>query len=355
MTAHIRSTRLLVGAAVAALIAPLMAVMFTAAPASSAGPRPHEVYMYKVEKHVDLSGEYPDNYLHDHLYCNDGDIALDGMWRVSHVDQENPQLDVYGDARDVVVQASYSDQSNPSKWHYEIENYADGNAQLKLYLTCIRKQTEERAGHKHSVKLGSYHVVEKTHVPAGWHYWNDVANRCDDGYYAVAPGFHFRGDLDETWFHEDNRIVGSWPLDSGKGWQWRFHVGKNEAQVDLSFRCLATEVVPYGAGKKHTHKLPMMWRPNSDSGGHYEHVDHGWNEYRYSCDDGHDGAFFQDYKAMVGAFWIHGYHYNWFLGMEPRPKTRAYWFWHESGDDRVSLGTLCIKSRTGKQIKPTLS
>ena len=85
MTARNRSRPFLVGAAIVALLAPLAAVLSLSSPASAAvGPRPHEVYMYKVEKHVDLSGEYPDNYLHDHLNCNDpGDIALDGMWRVT--------------------------------------------------------------------------------------------------------------------------------------------------------------------------------------------------------------------------------------------------------------------------------
>ena len=149
---------------------------------------------------------------------------------------------------------------------------------------------------------------------------------------------------------------GSWPTTGGRGWQWQFIVGHADTQIDVAFRCLATEVSPYGAPKKHTHKLPMTWRPNADSGGYYQHIGHGWNEYQYSCDDdsNHDGAFYQDYKAMVGAFWIHDPHHVWYLGMEPRPKTRASWFWHESGSDLVSLGALCIKSRTGKQIKPTL-
>ena len=58
------------------------------------------------------------------------------------------------------------------------------------------------------------------------------------------------------------------------------------------------------------------------------------------------------YKAMVGAFWINDPHYVWFMGMDPRPKQRSYKFWREpGGDSGVYLAALCIKVRTGKQIK----
>lgn len=57
--------------------------------------------MYKVEAHVDPSGEFPDNSLHTHLSCDVRDYALDGMRRVDHVDQANPDLGIVGDERDV--------------------------------------------------------------------------------------------------------------------------------------------------------------------------------------------------------------------------------------------------------------
>ena len=110
MTARNRSRPFLVGAAIVALLAPLAAVLSLSSPASAAvGPRPHEVYMYKVEKHVDLSGEYPDNYLHEHLYCNDRRLRPRRHVARDHVDQANPQLNTYGDERDVVFYASYGD------------------------------------------------------------------------------------------------------------------------------------------------------------------------------------------------------------------------------------------------------
>ena len=105
------------------------------------------VYMYKVEKHVDLSGEFPDQNLHEHVYCNPGDIALDGMWRVDHVDQASPP-DTYGDERDVSVLASYGDDIDRTKWHFRMTNFADGDAQIKLFATCIRGTVEQAYGHR---------------------------------------------------------------------------------------------------------------------------------------------------------------------------------------------------------------
>src|SRR5947209_20587848 len=69
----------------------------------------HFLHMYKVEKQVDLEGEFPGNTFHDHLFCDAGDYAVDGMWQVAHVDQANPQLGEFGDERKVEITRSYRD------------------------------------------------------------------------------------------------------------------------------------------------------------------------------------------------------------------------------------------------------
>lgn len=351
MTARTRSRKFLVGSAVLALLAPLAIVLGLTTSASAAvGPRPHEVYMYKVEKHVDLSGEYPDNYLHEHLYCNPGDIALDGMWRVDHVDFANPQLDMHGDERDVVFHASYGDPSDLSQWHYRMENFADGNAQVKLFLTCIRKQTEQTAGHKHNIQVRSLAYWPYANGHMSDNYWNQNS-ACNSDEYAVAPGYQF---VDE----DRQRMIGSYPSPDLRGWQWAFEVDDshhpNAVRVNLYLRCIKGYVWN-GGSPSHSHQLPMKWRTNT--GNQYFGYDDytpedGIQENRLSCDDGHDGAFYQDYKAMVGAFWLYDWHHQWYLGMDPRPKTRAYKFWDEGGGGHVLLNIFCIKSRTGKQIRP---
>ncbi len=164
MTTRDRSRTLLVGAAVAALLAPLAIVAAMASPASAAQMKQHEVYMYKVEKHVDLVGEYPEGNLHEHLYCNPGDIALDGMWRVDNVEQANPP-ETNGDERDVYFTASYGDAADRRMWHFRARNYADGIAQIKLFVTCIRGNVEQAFLHSHQVRVSAQAPSTTTRWP----------------------------------------------------------------------------------------------------------------------------------------------------------------------------------------------
>lgn len=346
MTAHRRSRTFLVGAAVAALLAPLAIVLGLTTSASAAvGPRPHEVYMYKVEKQVDLSGEWPDNYLHDHLYCNPGDIALDGMWRVDHVDQVNPDADnFYGDERDVVVYASYGDDIDRSKWHFRMENYADGNAQVKLFLTCIRGTVEQAFGHTHDVLITNRIDFSHGSMPAGPQEW-DHNNPCPVGYWAVAPGFNAPND-------DYVKIFRSYPTSSFRGWHWAFLVDHAHTDINVYVRCLNEKVRTYGSHPSwHSHKLQIDWVPNF--GGHPFNlsVSHDKSEKQLSCDTYNPK--YHDYKAMVGGFYIDDPHHVWFLGMDPRPKTRAYsFYWDGSGSSHGYLGVLCIRARTSQQIRP---
>lgn len=358
MTARTRSRTFLVGAAVAALTAPLLLVAAVVAPANAAGnvgPRMHEVYMYKVEQHVDLSGEYPDNYLHTHLYCDPGDWALDGMWRIDHVDQFNPSdydpddpdAGVYNDERDVVVYASYPDDTNRREWHFRLENLAQGNAQVKLFLTCIRERTESSANHRHDVLL-SQRYTDAAHParPAGANQV-DFDGDCGAGYFAVAPGFNFTSDT-------PNHIYRSWPTSSGRVWSWGFTTDVADPPLEVYVRCLSKRVSEeFGSGAfKHTHKLPMVFRPGYGGGPLVGVSPHQTPvERRYDCDQGNGD--YHAYKAMVGAFHINDPFHVWFYGMDPRPKQRAFKFWWDGGGtNTVYLGAHCIRSRTGKQIKP---
>ena len=129
------SVRLLLGA----LLAFVAGAMLLPA-ASQAAPN-HFLKIYKVEVQVDLDGG---EYAHEHVYCNPGDYAIDGMWRVDNVDQANPQIGIFGDLRDVSVSRSYSDLQqggDPAKWHFEMTNHADGRAQLKIFSTCLGSKT----------------------------------------------------------------------------------------------------------------------------------------------------------------------------------------------------------------------
>jgi hypothetical protein len=357
MTARTRSRTFLVGAAVAALAAPLAAIALSA-PAEAkgnVGPRKHEVTMYKVEKHVDLSGEYPDNYVSTSLSCSTGDIVLDGMWRVDHVDQVNtsdvdpddPSSSFYGDERDVVVYASYPDSVDSRKWNFRLEDVSEGNAQVKLFVTCIKGATEATANHKHGIEVsGVFSNPTSDNFGVG-HNPLDFGSSCAPGYFAVAPGFNFVDD-------DDNRLFRSWPTSTFRGWQWAFTVAAPHPNVDVYLKCINKKVVQAlgpGASKKHSHKIPMAFKPGYAGFATSVWGPHAAIERTYSCDQ--DDSRYHAYKAMVGGFWIDDPDHTWFLGMDPRPKSRAYRFWYDNaGSNSVYLGALCIKSRTDKQIKP---
>ena len=360
MTARNRYRRILVGSAVAALLAPLALVAAFASPASAAPGKPHEVYIYKVEKHVDMSGEFPDQYLHDHVFCNPGDIALDGMWRVDHVDQANPPF-TQGDERDVYFTASYGDDADRTKWHFRAHNYADGDAQIKLWVTCIRGTVEQAHGHTHSVQVSSRHD-DAAHTSLGADVEPVITNsydhlfQCGPGEIAVAPGFNFThlgpqisgGDDDDFRV----RLAGSWPTATYRGWHWDFLVEDSGVNVTLYLRCLSIKTSAAGA-PSHAHNLEWAFRPNGFGGSSQLLSVVGTQERRINCDDGADGKFFQDYKAAVAGFRIHDPWHTWFLGMDPRPKQRAYKFWWDGTSfNDVNLGAICIRARTSKQVAP---
>lgn len=345
MTARTRSRSWTVGAAVAALLAPLALVVAVATPANATGQF-HEISMYKVEKHVDISGDYPHKNMHEHVYCYNNDYALDGMWRVDNVEQANPP-ETFGDERDVYFTASYNDPADTTEWHFRAVNMADGLAQIKLFATCIKQRTDNQHLHDHAIRVSSQYNDPRVGIPAGT-YAADHSTQCAADEYAVAPGFQLTSHGPD--FDARIRLFRSWPTTDFRSWHWAFVV--DDAPVDIRFthRCIRFTT---GAANGHAHQVPMTWRPAGYGGDFRTLVVNKTQEIRLNCDDGPNGQNFQLYKAMVGAFWINDPFYVWFLGMDPRPKQRSYKFWREpGGDSGVYLAALCIKVRTGKQIKP---
>ncbi|MBB3045690.1 hypothetical protein [Nocardioides soli] len=365
MTARTRSRTFLVGAAAAALAAPLAAVVSLAGPAQASGNRPHELTMYKVEQFVTLEGEYPDNTARVDLRCNPGDHVVDGMWKIDAVDDVNPSAGIdYGDERDVVFTSSYSLDSRT--WRFQMENRADGRAQVKLFVTCLGGRTQKQYGHRHRVRVSN--PVKKTvdwtanglrmssnqarmgygnsatehsyfgtewgsaasyATPGGW------SMTCASGEVAVAPGYDFT--------HGSGRLFINWPSANSRGWLWGFVVN-DAATVDVSFRCLRVKTDRGGPHPRHVHKVSASWWPNGHQGSlRHLPASPAWEE-QQSCDS--------QAKALVGAFWIQHPEYSWYLGMDPRIKTRAYKFWHTAGPDVAWVSTLCVGDRTGKQLRP---
>ena len=290
----------------AGLVATIVALM---APAWASAEDQHLLKQYKVERHLDLNAGQS---IDEHVSCEPGDYALDGMWRVDSVDQDQtpPLTD---DLRSVHFRASYGDGDNPGKWHFDVTNEAGGRAQLKLFLTCLGSQTEPN-DHRHGIGIGPRLSSPASHAGgiAGFNH----ATTCASGQIAVAPGFKTTSGR--------VRIRGQYP--SGpevRRWFWEFDF-EGAGSVDLRQRCLGLYTGRYAG---HYHKIKRSFRPAFYPGGERLIPPSSVKEEEVSCDD--------LAKGMMGAWYIKpGDHpHGWYLGMDPRLKTRAFKFQNTSTTD----------------------
>ena len=264
------------------------------------------------------------------------------MWRVDHVDQAQPP-DSFGDERNVTMAGSYGDVSDVSKLTLSArQNFADGDAQIKLFLTCIRGQVDPAFGHAHNLVISAQKSVTQSSMPAG-SATVAMSPGCDVSALPVAPWVQL------LVARAGSRIYRSWPSTDLRSWQWAFQVNVANLDVTTTLRCLDFATTQGGAGS-HVHKLFSAFRPVGSAGDHQYLDVSGMQERRINCDDGADGVLL-GLQGHGGAFWIDDYTHAWFLGMDPRPKQRSYKFWWDgSGSNNVWLGAQCIRARTGKQV-----
>ncbi len=366
-------SRFRIAAAVGALIAPLALVTAAVGPADAAVKKhKHDVSIYKVEKWVKLKGvatSSPESPVFDGaLSCNAGDHALDGMWLVQHVDRfEPPYVDPtdpdddpdfppigdptppaggFNDERDVFAWWSYPETGagNGAKWAFKLENFAQGDAQVKLFVTCVKGQTAHAHGHSHAVRVSEAVARTTDHVPAAGRRviaWGGTGCDATKAYFA-APGFKITNGAKP-------RLVASFPWRDGthEKWKWEFDAPA-DAQINIYGKCIERRVDPASG---HRHAIVMRHLPTYE--GHRVSISPAADPKTasYSCDQ-HNPAN-HGHKAAIGWFWIEDAHEHWFLGMEPQPKTRVFSFWNTSGGHReVALGAFCVNSRTGNPINP---
>ncbi|MBA2505367.1 MAG: hypothetical protein H0V29_05405 [Thermoleophilaceae bacterium] len=322
-----------------------MAMLALPAIAQANNGKLHDLKVYKTEQHVDLDGEFPGNYAHVHNYCRPGDQAIDGMWRIDHVDQANPQLDMFGDHRDVEVLRSYSDghqDGDEAEWHFELRNHADGRAQVKLFTVCLDLTTESAGSppHTHGLFVTPGRTQKVTLPVAGVHNFTTNGNfapaanqECPANHIVVAPGYRVNSGR--------VRLTRSMPSANGRGWQWSFLAQTAPATIQLSYYCLRLSVNSAGAGP-HSHPLHVEYEP-AGLPGQNGNLGAFRSTRQIDCKDHH--------KGIVGWFSLHNPNHQWFLGMDPRIKSRAFHFWqNEDQANGFTHGLTCLRYRTGKQV-----
>lgn len=338
-------------------------------PAAHAGAA-HLLGSYKVEKHIDIEGE-------DGTYtvsCPNNDIAIDGMWRIDNVDQDNDFVydpaptfprnaasDVLNSLEPV---AAYPDSPSVSKWLFKFVATSGGDVQGKLSLFCLPKRPTAVAGHSHdwlpSARKSS-NVDEPSGdlvipAPGANTYSNGVytptpgvsptGSDCAPGEIAIQPGFEWRtpDSYGKPWMRYPTS-TSLW-----RNYKWGFFTPTG-GTVRLYWRCLPL-LSDYNVPLGHRHKLVKTPKLTPTPVGALIKKN-SVTEVQVICGD--------QYKAAIGVwdFGYTGYVWNvpansyykrlWYLGMDPRPKSRAFKILNTDSVDIAAnpkFGALCFKTKT---------
>lgn len=316
-----KPTRWLLGTVAAA------ATTLALAPAAQATTATkHHVLTYKVEKHLTLS---EGSSISTPLSCKAGDIATDGMWRVDHVAPFNAQLadpgEVPWDETAVVVTESRS--TAVGTFAFTLTNTTSEDAQAKLFLVCLGGKTAADT-HQHAISTTAAPAAGAG--PGGPGKYEDASLQCANGEVFIAPGFRITAGTAETFR--------SSPTNTLRGWNFGFWITAPNSALTISGRCLSLTT---GTTVGHRHTLYASLRHDPT-----EHFDrgNGITEHQISCED--------DAKGLVGGYDLYHPSFDWnhfswhWLGMDPRPKTRAYRTLGTGGAGDYTL--VCFKDRTSR-------
>jgi len=311
--------RLVTGAVIALALAALPAS------ASAVTATKHHLDMYKAEQHITLP-EYDTNEYS--LSCPNGDIAADGMWRIDEVGPYNAQLADDDElpwtiADGVSVLAAYPVDN--STYKFVFQNNTSETAQLKIWVTCLGSKTAADT-HQHSLIttpiVGPNHIAG-TNLQAFPH-----ANMCDANDIVISPGFQITAGA--------ARIVGSYGSSNLRDWTWKFRVSTPGTSINVYARCLKNFTGYYGgAPKNHRHKIYAYYTTSP-----VQHFDKGNGVYEHQIECR------QDQKGLVGGFDVSGNPSWWWLGMDPRIKTRAFKTFGTSAGGSYSV--ICVNDRTSR-------
>lgn len=315
------------------LLAALLAAAVPAAGATpaQAGGRGHQLRLYKVDKHIDIAGEEDVTAIR----CRRGDILLDGMWRIDGTDRDfdyepepPPGFASTGDSHADMLRSVLpvrAEATTINRFSVAFLALGGGDISGKLFATCMRTKTNRVSGHHHSWTVGP--LVTDPPVPAATPMTAATSSACGPDELQIAPGFAWTGD-------SYGNPVKRWPASPASltRWDWRFVTDSAGGSVALSHRCLNRRTQVAGG---HRHRLTRQFRSRAET------LVRGLSTVASECG--------QIYKAALGAWDLGGFaafDELWFLGMDPRPKIRAYRLLNDDGASRTAeFGAVCIKDR----------
>jgi uncharacterized repeat protein (TIGR01451 family)/fimbrial isopeptide formation D2 family protein len=247
------------------------------------------------------------------LTCAGGATMTDGSVEVMSVDQGT------GTKADVVVGQASS--TGLGTYRFVVTNGTTGQAQVKLFGTCLASSTDTVAGHAHGITVGTLQTLGTGALAVGRHSFTlPIAS----GTRAVAPGIQV--------LSGQARLVAAEPVAGG----WKFTVEvTSPAEATLSIRALKNRTA-LGGSPAHQHALDLQHVTRTVSLAPGESVE------RVSCPTGYKGIT-ASYDLPSGVL---------LLGHEPQPINRDFRLLNTTGGTLdVLLDLECIAVRTG----PTLS
>lgn len=338
------------------LLGALFAAFALLAPANAFAS--HDLGLYRPEQQVTLDS---DEQTAD-ISCNPGDIALDGMWRVDHADQDDDDLYLTSLGRAVDVLEAYpklgfggASNGHRDTYHFLFEKNAIGRVQLKIFLVCVKQKTEAAGSpnHQHSIPIQNFTSAATTGpftTPAAT---TGSPRSCKPGLEFVStPGFQITPSTSDPAQYLGH-VRKDWPFSSAMTrWDWDIDTSQDGgATVTYYWSCVGRKL-PSAGGEKH--KLVYRYNGVQTDTINSKSI----RTVRQSC-----GA---AYKAVVSGF---DFTFNafgpnipdlnpdpsypsaphlWWLGMDPQPKSRDFKFLNgdPSNSWQVHTTAICLNYRT---------
>ncbi|GAA1159111.1 hypothetical protein GCM10009606_41290 [Nocardioides aquiterrae] len=266
----------------------------------------HLFDVQKAEVQVDVE---PGDQATGTVVCPTGYVVTDGSGRIDHVDQGTG---TYADVHMTENRAVGNDS-----WRAHFVNDAMGRVQAKVFMVCVKTESENVNGHTHQIVVGPQQS-QTVALPTGP---TDVTMTCASGQTPIQPGYQLDGVAP---------VVTTYPS-GGNGWTWRV-VNEGDASTGtFTMRCL-DDLVSTANG--HTHQLGLDEVRKHITVGPGQEA-----EFTLTCAD--------DAKGIVAGYDIDEGLVV--MGNDPRPIIRVFKFYNPtnqplSGD----LYLLCLKNRTEK-------
>lgn len=275
----------------------------------------HQLDVSKVEQYVSLpAGESRTQ----DLTCANGGTMTDGAVEVMSVDQGT------GTKADVVVGQARS--TGLSTYRFVVGNGTTGQAQLKLFGTCLPARTTSVAGHAHAVVVGSLQTLGTGALSVGRH---TVTIPVAAGTRGVSPGIEV--------LTGQARLVGARPV--ATGWELTIDVLSPGTTATLSLRSLQTRTAMAGS-PPHLHGIDTQHVTRTVTLAPGESVE------RVSCPSGSKGVT-ASYLLPAGVL---------LLGHEPQPVNRDFRLLNTTGGSvDVQLGLECVAVQTGAVLDDVLT